>query len=85
MPIYDYQCQCGHEFEAGNTIGNRLNMTCPECSSREVKLLITTSKKDWFRPHWNEHFTHEKEIFVESKEHYKKLCKEYGVYAKCLL
>jgi putative FmdB family regulatory protein len=84
MPLYDYKClDCNKEFEAIQTIENRESTVC-DCGSLNTKLLISGGKRDWFRPHWNEHLDKEP-IFVESKEHYKKLCKERGLQAQCLL
>lgn len=86
MPIYDYQCtsdECKCEFEEFRHIEDREDMACPKCGTK-AKLLISRTKDDWFRPHWNEHLTHEP-VFVESKGHYKQLCKKYGVQARCLM
>ena len=42
--------------------------------------------RDWFRPHWNEHVQESGDpVYVESKSHYKNLCKENGVRARCLM
>jgi len=83
MPLYDYRCKrCDHEFEEVAKIKDRYEVSCPKCSGG-VTLLITGSKKDWFRPHWNENFD-DQPVFVKSKGHYRELCKKYGVYARCL-
>lgn len=84
MPLYDYKCTvCDHEFEEFRHVEDRLDMTCPKCQSI-AKQLISRTKDDWFRPHWNEHITHEP-VYVESKRHYKELCKKHGVTARCLM
>jgi hypothetical protein len=36
------------------------------------------------RPHLNEDFPNGP-VYVESKQHYRKLCKEQGVEARCLM
>lgn len=84
MPLYDYKCkQCNYEFEEVRKIAERYEIKCPKCQG-DVELLITCNKRDWFRPFWQEHFELDRPIFVESKRHYKKLCKQYGVTARCL-
>ena len=83
MPLYDYKCKkCKHDFEEVRKIKDRNTVPCPKCSS-EVELLITAAKKDWFRPHWNDGFD-VNPVYVKSKSHYKDLCKQYGVTARCL-
>lgn len=86
MPIYVYECECGKEYEAFRKVDDRLlPYVCHNCGDN-AKLKIATPKgKDWFRPHWNEDFNHTRPIYVESKQHYKNLCKEHGVYARCLM
>lgn len=85
MPLYDYFCNdCAGEFEEFNCIEERDKALCPYCQSYSTQLLITCNKRDFFRAHWNEHLDHNP-IYVESKEHYKKLCKEKGVTARCLM
>lgn len=83
MPTYDYYCECG---EVMKDVFHKLNDPTPicQCGLPMRKDLSQCSKKDWFRPHWNENLDH-KPIYVESKEHYKKLCKERGVTARCLM
>lgn len=42
MPIYDYKCsKCGHRFSQMAGVEDRKKVSCPECKSKEVKLLIT--------------------------------------------
>jgi putative FmdB family regulatory protein len=84
MPLYEYICQdCNREFEAIQSIANRERAMC-DCGSLNTKQLISPTKKDWFRPHWNEHLDSQP-IFIESKEHYKKECEKRGLQARCLL
>ncbi|MBX3458380.1 MAG: zinc ribbon domain-containing protein [Planctomycetes bacterium] len=43
MPTYDYQCpDCGHKFEAFQSISAKPIKVCPECGKRKVKRLIGT-------------------------------------------
>lgn len=38
MPTYDYHCtQCGHEFEAFQSMKDEPLKTCPACKKRKVK------------------------------------------------
>lgn len=83
MPLYDYRCkECKNEFEKVRKIKDRHDVSCPKCQS-DCDLLITGSKKDWFRPHWNDGFDIDP-VFVKSKKHYKELCKQHKVTARCL-
>lgn len=44
--IYQYQCSCGHLFEQVNSYEKRHTARCPECSSTNVrKLLSNTTDK----------------------------------------
>ena len=83
MPLYDMRCKtCGMEFEHLCKIAEMQLARCPECDS-PAKALISPPKRDWFRPHWNEHFD-EKPIFVKSKRHMKELCLKYDVTSRAL-
>lgn len=43
MPTYDYQCpDCGHTFEAFQSIKEKPLKLCPNCGKRKVKRLIGT-------------------------------------------
>ena len=85
MPLYDYQCSvCGTPIEVFFKIDEKPeSIPCSNCNGLMYQI-ISSFHRDWFRPHWNENFTN-KPVFVESKEHMKKLCKQYGVYARCLM
>jgi hypothetical protein len=84
MPLYDYYCKCGKtQRDVFHKMEDKVVVRC-ECGKKMVKDLGNCNKKDWFRPHWNEHIDH-KPIYVESKEHYRKLCKERGLVARCLM
>jgi putative FmdB family regulatory protein len=42
MPIYEYLCEkCGHEFEREQRITEDPVKTCPKCSARKVRRLIS--------------------------------------------
>jgi putative FmdB family regulatory protein len=41
MPTYDYECpDCGHEFEAFQSMTAKPIKVCPKCGKRRVKRLI---------------------------------------------
>ena len=86
MPLYDYLCEtCGLEFEEFNTIAGRETAVCPSCRSESCKQQISCrNHKDWFSAHWNEGFAWDP-IYVKDKDHYRQLCKLYGVQNKCLM
>ncbi len=82
MPLYDVKCaKCNKEFEAFAKIAQRGSIKC-ECGGLAA-IMLSSNKRDWFRPFISEDFNGEP-IEVQSKEHYKRLCKEHGVYARCL-
>ena len=88
MPLYDFECKkCKHQFEIFGCIKDlkmlQSKKRCPICRGR-IRQVITKANRDWFRPHINEDFDGTP-IQVTSKEHYKELCKKYGVQARCLL
>ena len=42
MPTYEYECEaCGHKFEAMQKFSDKPVKTCPKCSKRKVKRLIS--------------------------------------------
>jgi putative FmdB family regulatory protein len=86
MPLYVYKCTgCGHTQELIRSVADRdKEALCEECSNVAERVMVFTKNRDWFRPFVQEDFG-ETPVFVESKRHYKKLCKQYGVTARCLL
>lgn len=41
MPTYDYTCkQCGHRFEAFQSMKDPLLTTCPQCATESLQRLI---------------------------------------------
>lgn len=41
MPTYDYECkECGHEFEAFQTMSEELLTECPSCGKESLRRLI---------------------------------------------
>ena len=84
MPLYDYRCKKCHKQE--KDVFHKIDVEAAPwcCGQRMVKDLSNCNKKDWFEPHWNENID-VKPVFVESKQHYKRLCKEKGLVARCLM
>lgn len=42
MPIYEYECDsCDHRFETLQRASDEPEPDCPECSSRQVKKLLS--------------------------------------------
>ena len=39
MPIYEYACECGHEFEA--LVRSDTEPQCPICHSKELEKLLS--------------------------------------------
>ena len=86
MILYSYECRhCGHQFDAYNHIPTRNYQECVVCGKLSNLVITNSRNQEWFKPHWNEHLDPDKPIFVKSRNHYKDLCKQYGVTARCLL
>lgn len=83
MPLYDFKClACEREFEVLCKIAEQKDIKCEECGGN-TQVLITGAKKDWFREFTTLDFN-DTPITVTSKDHYRQLCKEHGVTARCL-
>lgn len=54
MPLYDYSCECGAEFEAQRTIAERAKAECPECglSARKIIKPGKAPGASIFQPGW---------------------------------
>ncbi len=38
MPLYEYQCECGHKFEAWRPFNIRMWSLCPQCGKDAKKI-----------------------------------------------
>ena len=83
MPLYDMKCtRCSNEQERFCRVADLEKQYC-ECGGR-LKVIITNyHNQDWFKPHWNEHFSGEP-IYVRTRSHLKELCKKYDVTSRAL-
>jgi putative FmdB family regulatory protein len=56
MPIYDYECTCGHRFDQLVKMADPIP-PCPRCSGTEVRKLVSASSftltgEGWYRDHY---------------------------------
>lgn len=81
MPLYDYKCECGYEFEEVRTIKERNNVTCSNCGSKPKRVFKTVrfindvvrvdNKYGEFNPGLGEYIT--------SKSQMKRVAKSKGL------
>ena len=50
MPLYDYECPKGHQFEEMNTVADRATATCTECGAIAGKRMVRPPRLDPFMP-----------------------------------
>lgn len=83
MPRYDVECdRCNKEQEVVCKVKELETLQC-DCGGHQRVVIKALPARDWFRPHWNENFDLNP-IYVESKTHYKDLCKKYNVTSRAL-
>lgn len=83
MPLYDFEClKCHKEFEHACKIDERTSVKC-QCGGQTKQIIKKFPNQDWFHPFVSEDFNGEP-IQVRSKNHYKQLCEEHGVYSRAL-
>ena len=58
MPIYEYKCECGNEFESLKGVEDRHNTTC-ECGNKAV---LKISNSTFRMAHWFTSKTHDGQI-----------------------
>lgn len=80
MPMYNYNCDCGHEFEDFNKIVDRETTECEKCGG-VAKQGISTPAVQSFNLGVFEHIGPEP-IYVKRKSQLKALCRQYECYAK---
>ena len=78
------QCpNCNKQVEVFSTIANRTNQFCKMCGFKLVVQITNYHNQDWFKPHYNEHFTGEP-ILIRTKKHLKELCLKHNVTSRAL-
>lgn len=83
MPLYDVRCEiCHKEFEHFCKVADIDSIVC-ECGGKGKTLITNYHSQDWFRPHYNPNFDIEP-IYVESRGHMKRLCKQYNLTSRVL-
>ena len=85
MPLYNYKCPKGHEFEAINCMVNRALCKCPKCN-RMAKQTISRrpAAVHGFKFGWFEDMDLEP-VYAKNKKHMKELCNRYECYAPGVL
>jgi putative FmdB family regulatory protein len=39
MPLYDFECKCGHQFEKFGSVKDPDHTSCPHCNERARKII----------------------------------------------
>jgi putative FmdB family regulatory protein len=60
MPLYEYQCDCGSQFEALRSIAMRKTVICPKCGNLAFKKLSVANHTFGWDVDYGERFSHEK-------------------------
>jgi putative FmdB family regulatory protein len=85
MPLYNYQCSCGNEFESFNKIDDRALAKCEICGNlAEQTLSRRPAAVHNFKLGWFEHIAPDP-VYAKSKKHLKELCNRYDCYAPGVL
>jgi putative FmdB family regulatory protein len=54
MPIYEYECECGHKFELLQKLNEKPPSKCPECGTPQVKRVISAPSLKFVGTGWTE-------------------------------
>ncbi len=80
MPLYAYKCDCGKTEDAFRKIEDRER--APECCGKSMSRVIGNySVIPDMEPHVEYNMT-EKPVWVKSRKHHERLCREHGVTPK---
>lgn len=84
MPLYNYECSCGREFQEWASIEERKNVRC-ECG-KVAKQTICAPRVHKFDVQLGEfeHITKDT-VYAGSKQELKDLCKKHECYAPGIL
>ena len=83
MPLYNYKCPKGHEFEDFKSMNERHCAECPKCG-KVANQTLSAPKVHKDHLGWFEHIAPEP-VYVKSKKHLKELCNRYDCYAPGVL
>lgn len=85
MPLYNYKCSCGNEFEAFEKMDHSAFSKCPHCGSNGNQTICRRpAAVHDFKLGWFEHIAPDP-VYVKSKKHLKELCNRYDCYAPGVL
>ena len=84
MPLYNYKCPAGHEFEEFNSISERATHKCNQCDKTAEQTVSTGGASHSFKLGNFEHIAPEP-VYVKRKSQLKALCRQYGCYAPGVL
>lgn len=80
--LYDYQCECGYEFESFNRVKDRKIAECPKCGGW-ADILFNASALSTalhvFKPYIDPHIADEP-VEIESASQKRALLKKEGLY-----
>ena len=85
MPLYNYRCEKGHEFEAFNKIAERLSIRCTTCGSiAHQRLSKRPPAVHPFKFGYFEHTSPDGD-YARNKAEMRSICERRGVYAPGVL
>ena len=85
MPLYNYRCKNGHEFEAFKTIAERANASCSECGElAEQTLSRRPLAVHGFKFGFFEHISLDG-AYARNRRELRQLCRENECWAPGIL
>ncbi len=84
MPLYNYKCSNGHEFEEFNSIADRATHSCEQCNKVAEQTVSTGGASHSFKLGEFEHIASEP-VYVKRKSQLKALCRQHKCYAPGVL
>lgn len=86
MPLYHYNCKCGHSFDAYQYIDLRSNVICPNCNGladHQFTPTVNIATGNWANGVYEDITSHPITITGGKKE-LAEVCNKYGVVSKAL-